>query len=295
MRIPPRNILVPMDLSEPSMYAWRQAAGMARKFNARLQALYVQEWFYTAFGSGAGTPMPPLEAYESTLDALRERLGPEADVRVVNGLSDRMIVGWAERGWDMIVMGSHGRHGFDRLVRGSVAEAVVRASTVPVLVVHDYEPRIQTVLAPVKPMPYAMAGLRAAARLAAAYGARLVAMHVVNQPVYRDADGLRGARAAIEEMLGRLPGPLLEACRPRIELAFGDPALEIAAASEDHSATVLVARARGFLRDRVIGNTAQRVLRHARGLVLAVPVEAVSAPRDEATALGPTASRARRA
>lgn len=295
MRIPPKSILVPMDLSEPSMLAWRQAAMLARRFDARLQALYVQEWFYTALGTGVGAPIPTADAAQASIEALQERLGPDADVRTVTGLTDRMIVSWAERGWDLIVMGSHGRTGFDRLVRGSVAEAVVHVSSVPVLVVHDYEPELKTVLAPVEPMPYSLEGLKVAARFAAAHGARLTALHVVSAPVYRDPDGLRGTKMMIEDMLAELPGPLRDACRPGVELAFGDPAREIAAASRDYAATVLVARARGFLHDRVLGTTAERVLRYSRRLVLAVPVQVPSAPRLEAPARGPRALRAHRA
>lgn len=295
MRFPPKNILVPMDLSEPSMLAWRQAAMLAQRFGARLQALYVQEWFYTAIGTGVGAPIPTAEAAEASIEELQQRLGPDADIRTVTGLTDRMIVSWAERGWDLIVMGSHGRTGFDRLVRGSVAEAVVHVSSVPVLVVHDYEPDLKTVLAPVKPMPYGLEGLKTAARFAAAQGASLTALHVVSAPVYRDSGGLRGTKMMIEDMIAEIPLSLREACRPTVELAFGDPAREIAAASRDYSATVLVARSRGFLHDRVLGTTAERVLRYARRLVLALPVAVPISRRAEAPARDPRALRAHRA
>jgi nucleotide-binding universal stress UspA family protein len=50
-----------------------------------------------------------------------------------------------EEGSDLIVMGSHGRHGFDRFVVGSTTEGVMRASSVPVLVVRVAKAEVKVV------------------------------------------------------------------------------------------------------------------------------------------------------
>lgn len=65
-----------------------------------------------------------------------ERPGIDVDVEVIAGDATARIVEEAQRlGADYIVVGTHDRHGVSRLVLGSVAEAVVHKSDVPVLVV----------------------------------------------------------------------------------------------------------------------------------------------------------------
>lgn len=79
------------------------------------------------------------ERSEEFLGALRERASDHAgpvDVELVNGRPAREIISFAdEADIDHVVMGSHGRTGFNRILLGSVTETVVRRSPVPVTVV----------------------------------------------------------------------------------------------------------------------------------------------------------------
>lgn len=60
----------------------------------------------------------------------------EVDKAVLNGEPDQLILSTAAAlGADLIVLGTHGRTGWERLVVGSVTESVVKASTLPVLAV----------------------------------------------------------------------------------------------------------------------------------------------------------------
>ncbi|TKX83377.1 universal stress protein, partial [Halorubrum sp. SS5] len=60
----------------------------------------------------------------------------DVETAVVEGSPSREIITHAEEaGCDLVVMGTHGRGGIDRLLLGSVAEKVVRGSSVPVLTV----------------------------------------------------------------------------------------------------------------------------------------------------------------
>jgi nucleotide-binding universal stress UspA family protein len=67
----------------------------------------------------------------------RKRTDIETHVVVVEGSPAREIISLSLRdGFDMVVMGTHGRTGLERVVMGSVAEAVVRGARCPVLTIH---------------------------------------------------------------------------------------------------------------------------------------------------------------
>jgi nucleotide-binding universal stress UspA family protein len=75
------------------------------------------------------------QAAQRMQESLASR-GIEADQTVLDGEPNHLIVSAAaERDADLIVIGTHGRTGWERLVVGSVAESVISATTVPVLAV----------------------------------------------------------------------------------------------------------------------------------------------------------------
>ncbi|KAB1187831.1 MULTISPECIES: universal stress protein [Haloferax] len=137
------RIIVPTDGSAGSGRVATHAAKLAAVHDAELHGVYVIN-----AGSFAGLPME--SSWEGLDDLLRsdaeaalelveraaEREGVQVETHVLEGTPSREIVEFAERGGcDLIVMGTHGRGGIDRLLLGSVAEKVVRASSVPVLTV----------------------------------------------------------------------------------------------------------------------------------------------------------------
>jgi nucleotide-binding universal stress UspA family protein len=134
-----RTILHPTDFSEHSKLAFRLARSLARDYGARLIVLHVAEPPPGAVGERVFTLPPPLD-----LEALRQRLqklkprDPKIPVehRVVEGLADTEILKAAEATkCDVIVLGTHGRTGLDRLLMGSVAEQVLRGAPCPVVTV----------------------------------------------------------------------------------------------------------------------------------------------------------------
>ncbi|KDS90875.1 stress response protein [Halorubrum saccharovorum] len=137
------RILVPTDGSAEGKRAVAHALDLASVHGATVHALYVVD---TA--SYAGMPME--SSWEGVGDLLRddaneavaevESLAAETDLgvetAVAEGSPSKEIIRHAEaNGCDLIVMGTHGRGGIDRLLLGSVAEKVVRGSSVPVLTV----------------------------------------------------------------------------------------------------------------------------------------------------------------
>ncbi len=137
------RILVPTDGSAETGRVVAHAAELAEAHGAELHAMYV-------INSATFASLPMETSWEGISDMLEEEgQSALADVRqfaagydvtlethLVEGPPNKEIVRYAERGdFDLIVMGTHGRGGIDRLLLGSVAERVVRASTVPVLTV----------------------------------------------------------------------------------------------------------------------------------------------------------------
>jgi nucleotide-binding universal stress UspA family protein len=134
-----RTILHPTDFSEQSENAFHLACALSRDHGARIVALHVAVRPTIAYGEGVVVPDPP-----DFLDEVRGRLdrvqAPAGDVRVDRRLEEgdpamETLRVAREIGADLIVMGTHGRTGFARLLMGSVAEEVVRKSDCPVLTV----------------------------------------------------------------------------------------------------------------------------------------------------------------
>ncbi|HVE13332.1 MAG TPA: universal stress protein, partial [Elusimicrobiota bacterium] len=167
---------------------------------------------------------------------------------------------------DLLVMGTHGRSGIARLFMGSVTEAVVARSSVPVLALRQPARRIRRVLAPVNFADYSDAGLVYAAALAAALRARLTALYV-REAGANDGDPL----LRLNERLLRLPGKPALPEAPAAKVRQGHPAAEIAREAVEHDLVVLTAHSKGLLRDALLGTTVERVLRASPAPVLAVP------------------------
>ncbi|HVC09984.1 MAG TPA: universal stress protein [Elusimicrobiota bacterium] len=274
-RVPPKKILVPLDVTDASVAAWKQAAILGQRFAATVEGLYVQEWLNAAVGVGMGLGPEPFltaKAKKEALDFLRGRLGQNADIRLVEGPVEGTIVSWGRRlGFDLIVMGTHGYTGIERAIKGSVAEAVVRHSDIPVLVVKKPLSNFKTVLAPVNLAPYSIKGLHYAAQMSAVLGARLKILYVLNSPLPPKAGAVKDAKHLLEKAVAKLPEPLRRVCGVSTQLDFGRSADGIAAAARKADLVVLAAHRKGFLSEVVLGTTVGRVMRHCASLVLAVP------------------------
>ncbi len=138
------QILVPTDGSAASRPAIEHAVELAAIHGAAIHGIYV-------INTASFASIPTEGSWEGVSDML-DREGEEAleevteaaaarDVPVecvkIDGAPSREIVRYAEEhGCDLIVMGTHGRGGIDRLLLGSVAEKVVRSSKIPVLTMH---------------------------------------------------------------------------------------------------------------------------------------------------------------
>jgi nucleotide-binding universal stress UspA family protein len=142
-----KTIVVPVDGSAPSDAAVALAIRLGRDQVAKLYFLHISETAkIAAMVSSSALCVDPSMALnaerEAGEEALRnaktsaEKSSMQAETLLEEGASaDRILDTTARIGADLIVIGSHGRGGLSRALLGSVAEAVLRRSRVPVLVI----------------------------------------------------------------------------------------------------------------------------------------------------------------
>jgi len=140
------HILVPIDGSEASMLAVSKASGLALAFGSRITLIHVVD-NYPFIGVGADYALGQNEYLAAATSSANAALargvaalaaeGLHSDQRVIEGhVVHEGIVDTANAiAADLIVMGSHGRSGIEKLLLGSVTQRVLQDSKVPVLVV----------------------------------------------------------------------------------------------------------------------------------------------------------------
>ncbi len=145
------NILVPVDFSPHAEHAFTYATTLAERFGAKLALLYVVDDSFVTGGWSSEIYVPNVpELMENliadadrrlaTLKASAAAFGLTAETAVIRGRPAPAIVEHAKNGgFDLIVMGTHGRTGVSHVVMGSVAERVLRKAPCPVLTVRGTE------------------------------------------------------------------------------------------------------------------------------------------------------------
>ncbi len=139
-----KKLLCAVDFSESSTQVADYAVAMARAFNAKVVVLYSAPSLTQYVGFHV--PATSIDTFvgeivsgaEKAMDTyLAENFpGVETEGRVVTGYADEEILRVAEEeNVDIIIMGTHGRKGIDRILFGSIAEKVVKSSPRPVLTI----------------------------------------------------------------------------------------------------------------------------------------------------------------
>jgi nucleotide-binding universal stress UspA family protein len=143
-----KHILVPVDGSDASLLAVAKAAGLAKAFGSAVTALYVLDPYpFTGVGAefayGQAQYLNAAKAEASAaLDAARKTMA-DAGVAVTTVVGENQAVyegivqALGDSDIDLIVMGSHGRRGLEKLMLGSVTQKVLSMVHVPVMVVRN--------------------------------------------------------------------------------------------------------------------------------------------------------------
>lgn len=143
-----KHILVPIDGSSTALLAVDKAMGLAKAFGSRVSAVFVVDPYpFTgvgtdfAYGQAEYLSAATAEA-NAAVKVARERFAQagvavECSVVEAHAVWQGVVQAAESAQADLIVMGSHGRTGLEKLVLGSVTQAVLAHTRLPVLVVRD--------------------------------------------------------------------------------------------------------------------------------------------------------------
>jgi nucleotide-binding universal stress UspA family protein len=192
-----KRILCPTDFSEASAHAAEQAIVMAGYYHSRITALHVLAPMMAAavpaLSEADGRTIEEVELercrdHVARWFAMATSAGVPVDVAVEIGEPRKRILARAAMlPADLIVMGTHGTGGFERLLLGSVTERVLRRAACPVLTVPPHadatsQVPFKRILCAVDFSDSSLTGVKCAASLALRSGAALTLVHVLEWP-----------------------------------------------------------------------------------------------------------------
>lgn len=288
------HLVCALDFSEGSEAALVRAADLAERLHARLHLFHTESTFRANRGDVSRSGEPKDQALvrlysfaEEVLggDDVLNVLGPEFVIRHGEYAADAIVRYSDEVEADLIVLGTHGRRGYQRLTMGSVAEAVVRHASCPVLAVPNEAARTapgpsRPVLVAVDFSSHSRAALPLGERFAALFGAPVEAIHVAEDlglvpEFYTDAGmvaahNLPELAEKAEAHLRRLVEEEGGSARPHVR--FGRPHVEIVARAEEARAGLIVMATHGLtgVKHALLGSVTERTLRRARCPVLSI-------------------------
>ncbi len=276
------TILVPLDGSEIGEDALPTATMLARQLDARLQLVHVHKAIMLIYSSDicigqVPTLNTPLDnqcradeqAYlETTAQRLREQ-GLDVAVELLSGPIDAALAQAAvTKQADLIVMSTHARGGAARMVLGNLADALIRSSATPLVLVQvqDGPPAD-----PVPPFAHILIGLDGshlseqvlpiARRLGSAMNSRYTLLNVLTP------HSTGSQRAAAQNYLNNIPhkAELNPATAAAIMLADEHPAAAILAYAQTHAVDliVLATHGRGGLSRLLYGSVTDSVVQAA--------------------------------
>jgi nucleotide-binding universal stress UspA family protein len=298
-----RRIVCATDFSAASEAAWDEARLLGKLFDAEIVLVHAIQ----------PPPIVPIEAYipagvyENLLAVARReaedgfdrllgsitRSGLKVRIRHEDGPpTQRILEAVADESADLLIVGTHGRTGFDRLLLGSVADRLLRQAPCPVLTARTGLPggprrEIRRISYATDFSPTARAAWSWVAAIAAAARAEVDLLHVTFQPVadrHMSAETI-GRMATLLQEQGRteverfLAQSTLPRERVHVRLVQGVAGEQIVRRAQEHAADLIVMGTHGWsgVVRWMVGSVAQYVIRTAPCPVLTV--SPIGAPR----------------
>jgi nucleotide-binding universal stress UspA family protein len=279
-----RNILYLTDFSEPSEAALSHTITLARGYGAKVHALHILlpdlNLFMTpglaiaARETEEENAQAEMQKVESELAGLDHETTVERRTSVWPGVDQAIQEGRI----DLVVVGTHGRTGVDKLSLGSVAEEIFRRSSVPVLTIGPHAPgnmhsgaRFHRVLFATDLTPDSLAGAPYAVSLAQENQARLLSLLVIRKPERATSDDNRFVELSAAEAVHRLyeivPSDAKLEFPPEVAVDYGEPAERIVEVAKQRAADLIVLGVRKASRIGAATHleraTAHKVVAHA--------------------------------
>jgi nucleotide-binding universal stress UspA family protein len=279
-----KNILCPLDFSPSSQHAMKVAVRLANDAGAKL--VLTHSWHLPALAFSAEAPYPAGQielmvseeekALAAAVKEARELGAKQVSCTFLSGLpSERICAALGADAFDLVIMGTHGRTGFRRILLGSVTEQVIRHAPCSILAVRGREgsSTFRHILCPVDFSPSSRHAVDLAIELAARDGLGIVLLHVLDLPVAYVgepsshavvADLDRGSTRMLDELAAevRTKTSVPVVTRTRI----GSPAAQTLTVldSEDTFDLVVVgSHGRTGISRVLLGSVAEKLARHA--------------------------------
>jgi len=310
---PFHSILVPTDFSEPAAAALGRAVALAEKTAAKITVAHVVPDAAIA-GAVPGTSfaghwrIPPadLEHAQAKLVATAQerlqhwmvafqKLAPQIQTTVLVGTPFVEVIRQVQRdGHDLVLAGTRGLGVIGRLLVGSTAERLVRKCPCPVWIVHpEHEWPLRSILVGVDLTPVSGQCLRLAGALARHMNCAVTALYAFNFPaapvvpatVMAPPEDMHASRRAARKTAARdlsdfVKEHATEGVTIQQQLALGVPwrIIERVAKRIDAGLLVMGSVGRSNIPGLLIGNTAEKVLRHTDRSILAIKPEGFVSP-----------------
>jgi nucleotide-binding universal stress UspA family protein len=268
-------ILCPIDFSEFSIRAYHYALSLAQHYRAKLVAQHIVERSRYPYAEYVATQGDYQEFSRALREGGEERLREfmknhthddvQPELAVHEGVAADSILSFAQqRKMDLIVMGTHGRRGFDRLVLGSVTDRVMRTAPCPVLAVsrlpHDFSEASERAL------NYAISATEE-------YDAELTLLHVLEE-VPSPAKTEEATATATQHLDKLIPQEGRKTFKIKTAVRIGKPYIQIIQFVVEGQIDMVTmgVSGRGALDRAVFGSTTYRVMQLGPCPVLAVHV-----------------------
>jgi nucleotide-binding universal stress UspA family protein len=233
------NLLYLTDFSEPAEAALPFVTAIAREYGSKIYACHIllpnvyacmaPEFGDVVFAGLEQGAEAKMQSIESRLNGLQHQTMIERGSEVRATLQ-RIV---EENNIDLLVLGTHGRRGVQKLLLGSVAEEVWRSANVPVLTIGPGVRRAQSgegfhcVLFATDFTAESLTGLPYAVSMARESRAHLVLLHVIRQFKKEEILGELSASDAIYHLGQLVPTDAGLCHRPELEVKYGAPAQNI--------------------------------------------------------------------
>lgn len=280
----PKLILCPTDFSEPATLALHYGKLLADCFKGRLVVLYADSFSPPPYFTSGQIEDLTKEigrfkgaAHEHLTRYIREQIGFPSEMETIvaeNQTVPAILLTAEEKKVDMIVMGTHGRSGFNRLMLGSITEKVLHETDRPVLTIREKKnfkklskDSIQKVLCPTNYTKVSLQALEHAVAISKCFGAELLVLHVIESQLSDVKEEVEHDR-----LCAWISDDIRSRCSLKEMVSRGDAAEQIidTASSRGCDMIVLGAQHKRFHDSTVLGTTTIRVTRHAPCPVLTV-------------------------